>query len=45
MEHYHKKSSLESINSAMERKFGETLRYKNYIAQVNELLAKILAII
>jgi hypothetical protein len=45
MEHYHKRSSLESINSAMKRKFGETLRYKNCIAQVNELLAKMLAII
>ncbi len=43
MEHYHKRSNVESTNAAIKRKFGETLKSKNQIAQVNELLAKIIA--
>ena len=43
MEHYHKRSNVESTNAAIKRKFGETLKSKNPIAQVNELLAKIIA--
>lgn len=43
MEHYHKRSNVESTNAAIKRKFGETLKSKNRIAQVNELLAKIIA--
>ena len=43
MEHYHKKSNIEATNAAIKRKFGETLKSKNQIAQVNELLAKIIA--
>jgi transposase len=43
MEHYHKRSNTESTNAAIKRKFGETLKSKNQIAQVNELLAKIIA--
>ena len=43
MEHYHKRSNIESTNAAIKRKFGETLKSKNQIAQVNELLAKIIA--
>jgi transposase len=43
MEHYHKRSNVESTNAAIKRKFGETLKSKNYVAQVNELLAKIIA--
>ena len=42
-EHYHKRSNVESTNAAIKRKFGETLKSKNQIAQVNELLAKIIA--
>ncbi len=34
---------MESVFSALKRKFGETLKSRNYTAQVNELLAKILA--
>ena len=43
MEHYHKRSNVESTNAAIKRKFGETLKSKNPVAQVNELLAKIIA--
>src|SRR5208283_3837345 len=43
MEHYHKRSNIESTNAAIKRKFGETLKSKNQVAQVNELLAKIIA--
>ena len=43
MEHYHKRSNIESTNAALKRKFGETLSLKNQTAQVNELLAKIVA--
>jgi transposase len=43
MEHYHKRSNIESTNAAIKRKFGETLKSKNWTAQVNELLAKIIA--
>jgi transposase len=43
MEHYHKRSNIEATNAAIKRKFGETLKSKNQTAQVNELLAKIVA--
>jgi transposase len=43
MEHYHKRSNIEATNAAIKRKFGETLKSKNPTAQVNELLAKIIA--
>jgi transposase len=43
MEHYHKRSNIEATNAAIKRKFGETLKSKNPIAQANELLAKIIA--
>jgi transposase len=43
MEHYHKRSNIEATNAAIKRKFGETLKSKNPIAQINELLAKIIA--
>ncbi|MCM1566343.1 MAG: transposase [Dehalobacter sp.] len=43
MEHYHKRSNIEATNAAIKRKFGETLKSKNSTAQVNELLAKIVA--
>lgn len=43
MVHYHKRSNVESTNAAIKRKFGETLKSKNTVAQVNELLAKIIA--
>ncbi len=40
---YHQRSNVESVFSALKRKFGETLRSRNPTAQVNELLAKVLA--
>ena len=43
MEHYHKRSNIEATNAAIKRKFGENLKSKNPTAQVNELLAKIIA--
>ena len=43
MEHYHKRSNIEATNAAIKRKFGEALKSKNPVAQVNELLAKIIA--
>ena len=43
MKHYHKRSNAESTNSAIKAKLGEPLRSKNRTAQVNELLAKIIA--
>ena len=32
-----------ATNAAIKRKFGETLKSKNTVAQVNELLAKLIA--
>jgi transposase len=43
MQHYHKRSNIESAFGAIKKKFGETLRSKNFCAQVNELLCKIVA--
>lgn len=40
---YHRRSNVESVFSALKRKFGDTIRSKNPSAQINELLAKILA--
>ncbi len=42
-EHFHKRSNNESTNAAIKRKFGETLKSKNWVARVNELLCKIIA--
>lgn len=43
MEHHHKRSTVETTNAAIKRKFRETLTSKNETAQVNEFLAKIIA--
>ena len=43
MEQYHKRINIESTNAAIKRKFGETLKSKNRVGQVIELLAKIIA--
>ena len=40
---YHRRSNVESVFSALKRKFGECLRSRNPTSQVNELLAKIVA--
>lgn len=43
MAHYHKRSNVESTFAAIKKKFGETLKSKNRIAQENELLCKFIA--
>jgi hypothetical protein len=40
-----KRKDIESINAAIKGKFGDTLKSKIWVAQVNELLAKILAMV
>jgi transposase len=43
MEHYHRRSNVESTFSAIKRKFGDAVRSKCDFAMVNEVLCKILA--
>src|SRR5439155_7813842 len=40
---YHQRSNVESTLSALKRKFGDRIRSKTPVAQVNELLLKVLA--
>src|SRR5439155_6966103 len=42
LEHYHKRSNVESMFSMMKRKFGDSLRSKTDVAMVNEALCEIL---
>jgi hypothetical protein len=42
LQHYHKRSNVESTFSMMKRKFGDGLRSKTDTAMVNESLCKIL---
>jgi hypothetical protein len=42
MEHYHKRSNVESTFSAIKRKFGDSVMSKTDTAMVNEVLCKIL---
>ena len=42
MEHYHSRSNVESTISMIKAKFGDSIRSKSDIAQVNETLCKIL---
>jgi hypothetical protein len=42
LQHYHKRSNIESTFSMLERKFGDSLRSKTDTALVNESLCKIL---
>lgn len=42
-QHYHKRSNVESAFSSIKKKFGDGLKSKNYTAQVNELLCKVIA--
>ncbi len=41
--HYHKRSNVESAFSSMKRKFGDTIRSRTDVAQINEVLLKVLA--
>ena len=43
LQHYHKRSNVESTFSMVKRKFGDALRSKTADAMVNEALAKLLA--
>lgn len=40
---YHKRSNVESVFSALKRKFGENIRSRTSVAQVNEVLCKLIA--
>ncbi|EQD37117.1 transposase IS4 family protein [mine drainage metagenome] len=40
---YHKRSNVESVFSALKRKFGENIRSRTAVAQVNEILCKLIA--
>lgn len=42
MQHYHRRSNVETTFSMIKRKFGERLRSKHKTAQTNEVLCKIL---
>jgi transposase len=42
LQHYHKRSNVESAFSMMKRKFGDGLRSKTDVAMANEALCKIL---
>lgn len=41
-EHYHKRSNVETTFSMIKRKFGSNLMTKKYVANVNEILCKII---
>ena len=41
--HYHLRSNAKSTFGAIKRKFGESVKSKNRVAQENELLCKIIA--
>ena len=42
MQHYHKRSNAETVYSMIKAKFGGSVRSKTPIAQVNEVLCKVL---
>jgi transposase len=42
LQHYHKRSNVESTFSMMKRKFGDSIRSKTDVAMTNEVLCKIL---
>ncbi len=42
LEHYHKRSSAETAFSQTKGKFGDSLRSKSDVGQVNEALCKVL---
>jgi transposase len=43
MDHYHRRSNVESVFSAIKRKFGDYIRSRSDVAMKNEALAKLLA--
>ncbi|MFZ0892281.1 MAG: transposase [Thermoplasmata archaeon] len=40
---YHRRSNVESVFSALKRKFGENVRSRTPVAQVNEIICKLIA--
>lgn len=42
LDHYHKRSNVESTFSAVKRKFGDSVRSRSDVAMVNEVLCKLL---
>ena len=42
LEHYHKRSNVETVFSMVKGKFGDAVRSKTDVGQVNEVLAKVL---
>jgi transposase len=42
LEHYHKRSNVETVFSMIKGKFGDSVRSKTDVGQVNEVLAKVL---
>lgn len=42
MDHYHKRSNIESVFSAIKAKFGDSVRSKTDVAMKNEVLCKLL---
>ncbi len=42
LQHYHRRSNVESTFSMMKRKFGDSIRSKTDVAMVNETLCKVL---
>lgn len=43
LEHYHRRSNVETVFSMIKGKFGDSVRAKNEVAQENEVLCKVLA--
>lgn len=43
LEHYHKRSNVETVFSMIKGKFGQRLRSKSTVGQINEALCKVLA--
>jgi len=43
MAHYHKRSNVETVFQMVKAKFGDKLKSKNWVAQQNELLCKLIA--
>ncbi|MBI5072809.1 transposase [Candidatus Woesearchaeota archaeon] len=42
LQHYHKRSNIETTNHMIKSKFGSSVRSKSWTAQVNEVLCKII---
>lgn len=42
LRHYHKRSNVEATNHMIKSKFGDSVRSKDWVAQVNEVLCKII---